>query len=113
MSNAIRRIAPNLRRAGVTVDWIREGKQRDRVIAMVRDTEITSAASVASANGDSDPETLVEGGAKRTIADDGGRSVASAQTGANGSDGATHGMADEADGISPLLHDTGDLEYQD
>jgi hypothetical protein len=52
VSNTLRRLAPNLRQAGIFVEFTRVGKGRRRVITLSEDTPVSSSASSASsANG--------------------------------------------------------------
>ncbi len=52
LSGQLRRMAPNLRRAGVEVTFTREGHSRRRVIRLKRDEKVGDGASAASASGE-------------------------------------------------------------
>jgi hypothetical protein len=79
LSNALRRIAPNLRAVGVHVEFERHGQKRTRTITLSTPEQSAKTSSAASANGENlsnskDLSADVTADANR-LADEGGRMV--------------------------------------
>ena len=99
LSNALRRLAPTFRAAGIEVSFAREGKARRRTIVIEKQAPTPSASSASSANPPGASKNAESG---RTVGD-GDRPPRS--TGNRDSDAQSMGAdgADDADGENPAL----------